>query len=157
MEASKKIDQIWFWKWDELTFSAGGMPPFKNSIWAKLISSSYFQTCSQFENWDQLTRFCWQLIDILTVSCHVSWWKEAKTYLSNLLQCDNFEWQSDNLIIWHVCQCRLTVSCDNLTRVPCELMLNIWQLFQMSARRYKMETKVRVTCFGILLIWSKHL
>ena len=166
MEASKKIDQIWFWKWDELTFSAGGMPPFKNSIWAKLISSSYFfQTGSQFENWDQLTGFCWQLIDILILDSVLpsELVEGGKNFGANLFVQSIAMWQfcvtvlSDSLTIWNVCQCRLTVSCDNLTRVPSELMLNIWQLFQMSARRYKMETKVRVTCFGILLIWSKHL
>ena len=123
MEASKKIDQIWFWKWDELTFSAGGMPPFKNSIWAKLISSSYFQTCSQFENWDQLTGFCWQLIDILFLDDSVlphELVEGGKNFWVNLFVQSIAMWQfcvtvlSDSLTIWHVCQCAKRADVEHL-------------------------------------------
>ena len=125
MEASKKIDQIWFWKWDELRHAT-----LQEIRKLNLISSSYFQTCSQFENWDQLTRFCWQLIDILILDSVLprELVEGGNNFGANLFVQSIAMWQfcvtvlCDSLTIWHVCQCRLTVSCDNLTRVP------VWQV-----------------------------
>ena len=43
------------------------------------------------------------------------------------------------------------VLCDSV--MPSNLMLNILQLFQMSGR-YKMDKKVKVTCFSILYLFA---
>ena len=165
MEASKKIDQIWFWKWDELRHAT--LQEIRKLNLGKIDKLILFP--NMLSIW-KLGPVDWLLLTIdwcpYSWQCPATWAGGRRQKLLSQLICpiycnvtilsDSVEWQSDNLIIWHVCQCRLTVSCDNLTRVPCELMLNIWQLFQMSARRYKMETKVRVTCFGILFICSKN-